>query len=195
MLATSSSSSALDARYLACISWPIQTCQLDELQLTNKMMLTSNLVSHWSRSCSTRWTWRSKCSALTSTCRNLCTDLRWSRFGGSNQKRHTSVPSLWRSFPQHPTPLLIVVFSATVFRSLICGDLHPRWQTSTMWALVRPCPSQHRLERAYATEMISPDPFRGVTVPVSCSWFQLPLLSRQHCQLRREVSWVSRRLS
>lgn len=32
---------------------------------------TSYFFSHWSRSCSSRCTWRSKCSALTSTCRSL----------------------------------------------------------------------------------------------------------------------------
>ena len=32
---------------------------------------TSHLDSHWSRSCSALWSCRSKCSALTSTCRSL----------------------------------------------------------------------------------------------------------------------------
>lgn len=40
-------------------------------RIINCVRQTSHFFSHWSRSASIRCTWRSKCSALTSTCLNL----------------------------------------------------------------------------------------------------------------------------
>lgn len=75
MFCTSSSSSALDSLYFAWASCryygKIRYNYAWSIKIVTCKTLASYFFSHWSRSASTRCTWRSKCSALTSTCLNL----------------------------------------------------------------------------------------------------------------------------
>lgn len=71
MLSTSSSNSLFDVRYFSCASYMDSLNQKRVNATAVAAQRTSNFFSHKSRSCSTRCTCRSKCSAFSSTCRSL----------------------------------------------------------------------------------------------------------------------------